>query len=149
MIYKLENKINEMTILLFFLLFSFSDFPVADDEVIIKDKLINQAKCWNNGNVDCFMEDYWHDDSLMYIGKNGVTYGWQNTLDNYKQKYPTKKEMGHLTFTVITLNKLSDNHYFMVGQWFLKREIGDIGGHFSLIWKKIDNTWVIVSDHSS
>ena len=138
-----------MVILIFFLFSFFPNHITLDNASIIEGKLFNQAKCWNEGDIDCFMEDYWHDDSLMYIGKNGITYGWQNTLDNYKRKYPSKKEMGQLTFTIVTLEKLNKNHYFMVGKWFLKREIGDVGGHFSLIWKKVNGRWVIVADHSS
>ena len=138
-----------MAILLFFLIFSFSDFVNTDNEMIIINKLKNQANCWNSGDIECFMEDYWHHDSLMYIGKNGVTYGWQKTMDNYRIKYPTKKEMGYLEFELIKLEPLNDDHYFMVGKWHLTREIGDIGGHFTLIWKKINNNWVIIADHSS
>ena len=138
-----------MAILFLFLLIHFSEASKIDDKSIITQKLLNQAKCWNSGNIDCFMKDYWHNDSLMYIGKNGVTYGWQQTMDNYKVKYPTKKEMGSLTFEIVILKRISSNHYFMVGKWFLKREMGDVGGHFSLIWKRINDEWVIVADHSS
>lgn len=138
-----------MVILLFFLLLPTSDCTTTTDEAIIIDKLKNQAVCWNSGDIDCFMQDYWHHDSLMYIGKNGVTYGWQNTLDNYKAKYPTKEEMGQLEFVLIKLEPLHDDCYFMVGKWSLKRDIGNIDGHFTLIWKKINNGWCIISDHSS
>ena len=140
---------NNMVNLLFILILPLSGFFNSDDDANIISKLKNQADCWNSGDIDCFMEYYWHHDSLMYIGKNGVTYGWQNTLDNYRIKYPTKKEMGHLEFEIIQLEKLSIEHYFMVGKWHLTRDMGDIGGHFTLIWKKIDNEWVITSDHSS
>ena len=85
---------------------------------------------------------------VFCIGKNGVTYGWQNTLDNYKLKYPTGKEMGRLELEVVKLERLTSDLYFLVGKWRLTREIGDKDGHFSLIWKKIDNEWVIISDHS-
>ena len=122
---------------------------VEKDELIIKEKLYNQAKCWNSGDLSCFMEDYWKNDSLMYIGSSAVTYGWQNTLDNYKRKYPSKKDMGHLSFEIVKLDKIDDFHYFMVGAWFLKRDQNDINGYFSLIWKKFDGKWVIISDHSS
>jgi len=37
----------------------------------------------------------------------------------------------------------------MLGSWELKREKDTLGGHFSLLWKKIDNEWKIVSDHTS
>lgn len=149
MTHKLENINYEMTILLFFLLINFSEDSKINDKSIITQKLFNQAKCWNSGDINCFMADYWRNDSLMYIGKNGVTYGWQQTLDNYKVKYPTKKEMGNLTFEIVTLKNISPNHYFMVGKWFLKRELGDVGGHFSLIWERINEDWVIIADHSS
>ena len=132
-----------------YILVAFSFLSEKDEATMLKEKLQNQASCWNNGDIDCFMEDYWHDDKLMYIGKSGVTYGWKNTLENYKKRYPTKKEMGHLTFDIISLDPLGDQHYHMVGKWHLDREIGNIEGHFSLIWKKIDGNWVIVADHSS
>lgn len=149
MTYKLEIIHYEMAALFLFLIINIFPDIANDDKTIITEKLSNQAKCWNAGDIDCFMQDYWKSDSLMYIGKNGVTYGWQKTLDNYKVKYPTKKEMGNLTFEIVTLKKIDEQHFFMVGKWFLKREIGDVGGHFSLIWKKINGNWVIVADHSS
>ena len=138
-----------MVLILIFISFSISQNFPSGDKSTISNKLFNQAKCWNSGNLNCFMEDYWKSDSLMYIGKNGVTYGWHNTLENYKKKYPTKNEMGHLSFEIVTLNQLDNDHYFMVGKWHLKREMGDVRGHFSLIWGKIENEWVIIADHSS
>lgn len=122
---------------------------VSEEEAIIKDKLQNQAECWNKGDIECFMEDYWQSENLIFIGKSGVTYGWNNTRDNYKKRYPTPKEMGELQFEIVELNKLDNKHFFMVGKWHLKREVGNLSGHFSLVWKKIKGDWVIISDHSS
>lgn len=119
------------------------------DETVIMGKLQRQADCWNNGDVECFMKDYWQSDSLMYIGKNGVTYGWRQTLERYKVNYPDAEAMGKLHFEVISLRRLAPDCFFMVGKWNLNRSIGNIGGHFSLIWKRIDGNWVIIADHSS
>jgi hypothetical protein len=47
------------------------------------------------------------------------------------------------------MRPLSDKNYFVVGKWHLQRSIGDIGGHFTLLWRKIKGQWVIVADHSS
>jgi hypothetical protein len=85
----------------------------------------------------------------MFIGKSGITYGWQQTLDNYKRGYPDKAAMGQLTFTLIEIKRLSSKYYSVVGRWNLKRTIGDIGGHYTLLMKKINGEWVIISDHSS
>ena len=45
-----------------------------------------QEKAWSNGDIDTFMQGYWQSDSLMFVGKNGIKYGWQTTLDNYKNR---------------------------------------------------------------
>lgn len=108
-----------------------------------------QENCWNEGDLNCFMEGYWQSASLRFMGKSGVTYGWQSTLDRYIKSYPDKATMGQLTFNIISLEKLSRKKALMVGQWQLKRDNDDVGGHFSLIWKKIKGEWLIVFDHSS
>ena len=66
------------------------------DELAIREVLEYQQNCWNEGDLDCFMEGYWKSDNLVFIGSKGLTYGWQKTLDNYKKSYPTKEAMGKL-----------------------------------------------------
>jgi hypothetical protein len=112
--------------------------------------LDRQTIAWNNGNLDTFMEGYLHSDSLIFVGKNGVKYGYSTTLTNYKRNYPDKATMGNLKFDILKVNKLTKNHYFVIGHWHLERkEKGDLDGHYSLIFQKIKNVWVIISDHSS
>lgn len=115
----------------------------------IRKILDTQTAAWNRGDVDAFMKGYWENDSLMFIGKSGVTYGWQNTLNNYKKGYPNAAAMGQLHFTIIKVEKLSAKCYSVIGKWHLKRTIGDLEGHYTLLFKKINGEWVIVQDHSS
>lgn len=118
-------------------------------EQLLKQKMDASTECWNQGNMECFMDTYWKSDSLLFIGGTRLTYGWENTLQNYKVGYPTSKERGTLSFTYKKIIKISSDAYFMVGAYHLKREAGDDNGHFSLLWRHIDNNWVIVADHSS
>jgi len=108
-----------------------------------------QEKAWNEGNLEAFMEPYWKSDSLMFIGKSGVTYGWQKTLDNYRKGYPDKAAMGILKFDILQTKELSSDCCFVVGKWHLSRVAGNLSGHFTLIFRRIKNEWVIVADHSS
>ena len=124
-------------------------FSAVGQESEIRSLLQKQTEAWNRGDVEGFMEGYWKNDSLMFIGKSGITYGWQQTLDNYKKGYPDKTAMGFLTFTLIEIKPLSKKYYSVVGKWHLKRSIGDIGGHYTLLLKRIQGQWVVVSDHSS
>lgn len=119
------------------------------DEKTILQILDRQTADWNRGNIDAFMKGYWENDSLMFVGKSGVTYGYRNTLENYKKGYPDTAAMGQLQFTIIKIKRLSSKFYFVVGKWHLKRSIGDVSGHYNLLFQKIDGQWVIVADHSS
>lgn len=133
----------------FFLLITSLAFAQSKNESAIREILENQTATWNRGDIDGFMNGYWESDSLMFIGKSGVTYGWTNTLKNYKKNYPDTAAMGKLTFTMIQVKKLSKEYYHITGKWFLRRSIGDIGGHYTLLFRKINGRWVIISDHSS
>ncbi len=132
-----------------FLSISFFSFSQSKDENAIRKLMDDQTIAWNKGDIDGFMQGYWKHDSLMFIGQSGVTYGWTNTINNYKKNYPNTDAMGKLTFTLIQVKKMSDKYYHVIGKWFLKRTIGDVGGHFTLVFEKIDGKWLIISDHSS
>ena len=56
----------------------------------------SQQSAWNRGDLDGFMDGYLKSDSLMFIGKSGVTYGHGATLQRYKTSYPDKQTMGAL-----------------------------------------------------
>ncbi len=108
-----------------------------------------QEKAWNEGNIDGFMEGYWHSDSLTFAGKNGVKKGWDNTREGYIKGYPDKEAMGKLKFDVLKAEALGKVHVHIIGRWTLFRSAGDIGGYFSLIFRKINGKWYIISDHTS
>ena len=85
----------------------------------------------------------------MFIGKSGITYGFTNTLNNYKKNYSDTTQMGKLAFDLVKVQRISPEYYFVVGKWHLKRSIGDLSGHYTLLFRKINGEWVIVADHSS
>ena len=119
-----------------------------DKDSILK-VLDEQRIAWNNGKIEEYMNGYWHSDSLRFIGKSGISYGWEATLKSYKKGYPDKAAMGKLTFEVLSLESLGDNTAFMIGKWSLERKDDDLSGYFSLVWKKINGKWLITTDHSS
>ncbi len=140
---------QKIFVVLLCILFSANVFSQSADEQMIKDAMTEQLNAWNAGDIDRFMETYWHSDSLMFIGKSGPTYGWEKTKANYKKGYPDTATMGKLDFDIINMKRLSVMYYSVVGKWHLKRSIGDVGGAFTLLFKKIKKKWVIIQDHSS
>ncbi|MBK8779219.1 MAG: DUF4440 domain-containing protein [Saprospiraceae bacterium] len=121
----------------------------SPDEQYIRTKLGQQVAAWNRSDVEAYMQFYWHSDSLMYIGKSGITYGWQQTQDNYTKRYPDPAAMGHLTDKIIVIKLLSPDYMQVIGQWHLTRSIGDIEGYYTLLIRKISGHWLIVQDHTS
>jgi hypothetical protein len=119
------------------------------NEAEIRQILIQQEKCWNQGDLECFMEGYWKSDSLRFIGKSGINYGWQATLDNYKKSYPDKAAMGKLEFDILSVEPLGPENCLVTGKWKLIRESDTPNGLFTLIWKRFGDEWKIVYDHSS
>ncbi|MDO9374500.1 MAG: DUF4440 domain-containing protein [Ferruginibacter sp.] len=140
---------NYQLLALSFLFIFNSAVAQTPDELAIRKTLAEQTVAWNEGNLEAFMQGYWKSDSLMFIGKSGLTYGWQPTLDNYKKGYPDTAAMGKLDFDIVQVRRLSVLYFFVVGKWHLARTAGDLRGTFTLIFKKNKNKWVIVSDHSS
>jgi ketosteroid isomerase-like protein len=111
----------------------------AKDRAAILQIMADQETAWNNGDLEGFMAGYWQDDSLRFIGKSGITYGWKATLANYQKGYPDKAAMGKLTFTILRVERLGRH----------ERAQDEPQGYFTLLWRKVDGKWVIVADHSS
>ena len=115
----------------------------------IKSVLSEQEKAWNRGDIESFMEGYWKNENLSFIGSKGVTKGWDATLANYKRGYPDKSAMGILHFDIIELTSLNEAAAYMIGKYTLTRESDSPSGYFNLLWRKFDGKWVICSDHTS
>jgi hypothetical protein len=119
------------------------------NETAIRALLAAQTKAWNEGDLVGFMEGYLLSDSLLFVGKSGPTYGFTNTLNNYKKGYPDTASMGKLTFTLLALTPIEKKHYRVLGKWSLQRSKGDVSGYFTLLFQKIKGKWFVIQDHSS
>jgi len=119
------------------------------NEKAIRTLLAAQTKAWNEGNLADFMEGYLPSDSLLFVGKSGPTYGFNNTLNNYKKGYPDTASMGKLTFTLLAVTPIEKKHYRVLGKWSLQRSKGDVSGYFTLLFQKIKGKWLVIQDHSS
>ena len=132
-------------------LFSLTSVSAQVDPNIaaIRKILFTQVVAWNSGDVDGYMKGYWESDSLVFIGSNGPNFGYKATLNRYKEHYPDAAHMGHLKTSIVSMEKLSDEYYFVIGKWALTRTAGNVDGSFTLLFRKIKGKWVIVCDHSS
>ena len=115
----------------------------------ITTMMLQQAEDWSKGDIEAFMQGYIKSESLKFVGSKGLTYGWQQTFENYKNNYPTKEHTGTLTFKLLEFDQLADDVFLVIGEFHLKRTVGDANGMFSIILKRLKGEWKIIADHSS
>ena len=113
----------------------------------IKKVLETQQECWNNGDINGFMEGYWNSEELIFTSlSHEPAFGWENTLERYKNSYPTKESMGELKFEFLDLKLISKNTASLKGKWELIRESDNPNGLFWLDLQKFDKKWLITKD---
>lgn len=142
-------RMKKLMIMFLFIMGSMQLSAQENDKILILKLLEDQRKAWNKGNIVDYMEGYLKSDSLVFVGKSGPKYGWDNTLANYKKGYPDKNAMGFLSFDIKEVRLISADHAFVLGAWHLKREKDEPKGFFTLILKKINGEWKVIADHSS
>jgi len=113
----------------------------------IKKILTSQQECWNNGDIDGFMQGYWNSEKLIFTSIiHKPAYGWKNTLERYKNSYPTKSSMGELNFEILDLKLISETTATLKGKWEIIREKDHPNGLFWLDIEKFDGNWLITKD---
>ena len=115
----------------------------------IKKVLSTQQICWNNGDIEGFMLGYWNSEKFEFSSENGTTYGWESTLERYKESYPTRESMGELSFEILDVKLTSDTTAVLDGEWELIRKNNNPKGSFILKFQKIENSWLIIRDYTT
>jgi len=117
----------------------------------VRTVLDQQVSAWNAGDLDRFLETYWKSDELTFFSGGTITRGWQATRERYRKRYLSSgDEMGHLTFSEISIQRLGDSGALAKGRWLLQRTgKPDLSGLFSLTIRRFPEGWRIIHDHTS
>ena len=116
----------------------------------IKKMLYIQQEYWNNGDIYGFMEGYWNSEELIFTSAEHMPeYGWNNTLERYKNNYPTKESMGEFRFEIYDIKLTSNKTSVVNGKWELIRINDHPQGNFWLDLEKFENNWLIVKDSTT
>ena len=121
----------------------------AEDYKSIKVVLDSQVSAWNKGDIKTFMKGYWNSDSLRFIGRKGVRFSYKSVESNYLKNYNSIEKMGHLSFDSLLFTQISGENKIanVTGQWEITGA-NNAGGFFSLLFKKVEDDWKIIVDHT-
>lgn len=120
----------------------------ADVQAITK-VLRTQEAAWNRGDIGEFMFGYWRSKYTEFENDSGIYQGWDDVLKRYEKAYPNRAAMGTLTFSGLEVHVLCANSAYVIGKYRLEREKDHPEGVFTLIFRKFDNRWKIVNDHTT
>ena len=118
----------------------------AAEEAAILSLLEAQDVAWNAGDIEGFMAGYWRSPNLRFASGGNITRGWDETLARYKARYGTSSEMGTLTTSDHEIEILSADAAIAHGKWHLDWKGKQPWGLYTLVLRKVDGAWVIVSD---
>jgi ketosteroid isomerase-like protein len=125
----------------------FAQSPQSEITVVLN----TQQEAWNRGDIEAFMNGYWHSEETVFVSGDEVTRGWEKVLDRYQKQYANRAKMGMLTFSDLKITPLGDDAAVVLGAWKLKRAKDEPHGRFTLIFRRLPEpeSWRIVHDHTS
>lgn len=147
------NRAFQATAIILILIPQIMAQPNSDNqlksETAIRTVLEAQAKAWNNGDIDGYMDGYDRSDKTVFISGDSISHGWQTVHDRYKKNYDTREKMGVLSFSDLEITLTSSESAVVLGRWRLKRANDEPHGTFTLIFRHTKAGWRIIHDHTS
>ncbi len=96
------------------------------------------------------MEGYWRSPELSFFSGKDKKSGWQETIDRYRKRYQSEgRQMGKLDFSELQIEVPGPGNAWVRGRWHVVTPKEDLGGLFTLIFRKFPDGWRIVHDHTS
>ncbi len=119
----------------------------------IRAVLDKQETDWNKGDLDAFLEGYWHSPRVVFQSAGDRQVGFDAMRDRYRKRYQAEgKAMGKVAFSDVEIDILGagSEAAYARGRWRLTLPDGKTpGGLFTLIFQKLPEGWKIVHDHTS
>src|SRR6185503_6458957 len=109
--------------------------PMPEQAKILK-VLSDQAEAWNRGDLDRFLEGYWHSDQTVFAGGGDIHRGFDAMAARYRKSYDTREKVGKLTFANLAFESIERDRAVVTGSWELERTSDKPGGVFTLILRR-------------
>lgn len=111
-----------------------------------------QEAAWNRGDLPGYMrEGYLRSPEITFFSGGEDTRGYDPVLERYSRRYAAPgEEMGRVSFDRLEVLPLGEGWALLRGTWALdfERE-ADVGGLFTLVFRRTGEGWRIVHDHTS
>ena len=120
----------------------------GDPETHIRAVMDAQVEAWNRGDIESYLEGYVKSPELIFASRGVFSRGWDPLLKRYQVAYP-EGSMGTLRFDGVEVHVIDDEMAWVIGSWWLEMDGSTPHGAFTLVFKKTEEGWRIIHDHSS
>ena len=126
--------------------------PAGDVEAEVVAVARRQEAAWNRGDLAGYMrEGYLRSPEIAFFSGGDDTRGYDPVLERYSRRYAAPgAEMGRVSFDRLEVLRLGEGWAMLRGTWALDfRSEDDVGGLFTLVFRRTGEGWRIVHDHTS
>ena len=118
-------------------------------DVAIRNVFEAGCAAWNRGDLDGYLASYWDSDKTLWVSGGSLQRGRKAIVEAYRARFATPQEMGQITLAGLEIEVLTDTDAIAFGRWMLALEARSSHGFFTVQLKKIEGSWLFVSDHAS
>jgi len=120
------------------------------DIIAIEAILDAQATAWSRGDLDGYLDYFWHDPRLYYASRNTVVRGWDALRESYAKRYGEGAQLGNLQFSNMEIEILSENAAKVTGRFEVTKAAYPASGTYLIVLRKFSGAgWRVVSDQVS
>jgi len=117
----------------------------------IRKSFDSWTKCYNNGNLDGYLEAYADSEQTRYVSGSDVLLG----KERIKELVHSRGPQGILSLDTLQIDVITEQNAICFGQYILQlnntqdKNMEYHKGCFTVHLRKLNDQWKIVSDHSS
>ncbi len=115
----------------------------------IRNVLSESSNAWNRGDLDGYMKSFWKDERLRHFFNDDITIGYSAMKERFEARYPDPNNMGTISGSQFDIQIFGPVTAIASGRWSYTHEEVVLKGVVTLVFQKIDDTWLIVHDHST
>jgi hypothetical protein len=111
--------------------------------------LINMGDRWNAHDIDGYLAPCWKSPDLLVVIEGEQLKGWADVNATYHRGYPNRDEMGSVVYDRVQIQLVSPDVAVGLDWWTVFQKKGKTLGTSTMVFRKINDNWVIVVMHSS
>jgi ketosteroid isomerase-like protein len=119
----------------------------AHDEV--QALIFKMTERWNAHDIAGYMDGVWKSKDYLMVIDGQETRGWAEAYAAYQRGYSDSSLMGSLICDRLETQMMTAELALAVDRWTLYLKGGKVLGTSTMVVRKFEDGWKIISDHSS